>query len=116
MSPRPIYRWKSFWLGLFVLTFFGGPWDKPEVGVELGSLGERSFQVGRGPRETVWMVGRPLSTTLTSNSGTSVRTSTLCGVSYHPYAFPDSAAFVSFLALWAGWLGWRWRRMQQVAS
>jgi hypothetical protein len=26
MKPRPFYRWKSFWLGLFVLVFLGWAW------------------------------------------------------------------------------------------
>jgi hypothetical protein len=26
MTPRPIYRWKSFWLGVLVLGFLGWAW------------------------------------------------------------------------------------------
>jgi len=26
MSPRPLHRWKSFWLGLLVLIFLGWAW------------------------------------------------------------------------------------------
>ncbi|MCW1884978.1 hypothetical protein OKA04_09590 [Luteolibacter flavescens] len=26
MQPRPLHRWKSFWLGVFVLIFFGWAW------------------------------------------------------------------------------------------
>ena len=28
MFPRPLYRWKSFWLGLAVLAFLGWAWGK----------------------------------------------------------------------------------------
>ena len=28
MTPRPPYRWKSFWLGLFVLGFLSWAWTK----------------------------------------------------------------------------------------
>ena len=28
MKPRPFYRWKSFWLGLFVLMFLGAQWEE----------------------------------------------------------------------------------------
>jgi hypothetical protein len=26
MPPRPLYRWKSFWLGVFVVVFLGWAW------------------------------------------------------------------------------------------
>ena len=26
MTPRPIHRWPSFWLGVFILTFLGWAW------------------------------------------------------------------------------------------
>jgi len=28
MKPRPFYRWKSFWLGVFVLVFLGWSWAR----------------------------------------------------------------------------------------
>lgn len=28
MTPRPIYRWKSFWLGVCVLGFLGWAWER----------------------------------------------------------------------------------------
>ena len=27
MTPRPLYRWKSFWLGLLVMAFLGWAWS-----------------------------------------------------------------------------------------
>ncbi|RYD24970.1 MAG: hypothetical protein EOP87_25230 [Verrucomicrobiaceae bacterium] len=26
MKPRPVYRWKTFWLGIFILTYLGWAW------------------------------------------------------------------------------------------
>lgn len=28
MTPRPLYRWKSFWLGIVVLIFLGCGWGR----------------------------------------------------------------------------------------
>ncbi|MCW1926398.1 hypothetical protein OKA05_27855 [Luteolibacter arcticus] len=28
MTPRPIYRWKSFWLGIILLAFLGWAWGR----------------------------------------------------------------------------------------
>jgi hypothetical protein len=28
MTPRPIYRWKSFWLGILILGFLGWAWAR----------------------------------------------------------------------------------------
>lgn len=34
MPPRPIYRWKSFWLGIFILAFLGWGWIRATGHVE----------------------------------------------------------------------------------
>jgi hypothetical protein len=40
MTPRPIYRWKSFWLGLFVACFLAWAWrDSYRVGAGLSLEG-----------------------------------------------------------------------------
>jgi hypothetical protein len=31
MTPRPVYRWKSFWLGVWVLGFLGWAWERSNV-------------------------------------------------------------------------------------
>lgn len=28
MKPRPLYRWKSFWLGVLVIAFLGWAWKR----------------------------------------------------------------------------------------
>jgi hypothetical protein len=28
MTPRPLHRWKSFWLGVFILVFLGWAWAR----------------------------------------------------------------------------------------
>ena len=44
MTPRPLYRWKSFWLGILVLNFIGWGWVESMtyadgVGWSRGSFG-----------------------------------------------------------------------------
>jgi len=56
MTPRPLHRWKSFWLGILVLGFLGWAWvrsivyDDRIVWMEAGStdifaFGSRSGRV-----------------------------------------------------------------------
>jgi len=42
---RPLYRWKSFWLGLFVLVFFGWAWERSQRLADQASLSFPSTQV-----------------------------------------------------------------------
>lgn len=51
MTPRPLHRWKSFWLGVLVLTFLGWGWVRSMVHNEWvmygSSLGARWLSVGQ---------------------------------------------------------------------
>ena len=124
MSPRPPYRWKSFWLGLFVLGFLSwgwrdGLWNDTRVGYA-------------GP-VTAWMAGRiDGSTVLVAGTSKLVepspgwnfhrdtRRSTLSGWTHYwdassaadprYLAIPDFLIVVPGFAVWLTWIGWRmWR-------
>ena len=38
MTPRPLYRWRSFWLGVLVLAFLGWAWARARSHEDIVSL------------------------------------------------------------------------------
>ena len=45
MTPRPLYKWKTFWLGLLALIFLGWAWR----------MSKDRFTVYRGDTPIVWL-------------------------------------------------------------
>lgn len=51
IPERPIYRWKSFWLGILILSFLGWAWVKSMDETLIGTPSDRfamSFSTGNG--------------------------------------------------------------------
>ena len=46
MKPRPLYRWKSFWLGLIVLGFLGWAWVRSMTNLESLNWTGKEVSVG----------------------------------------------------------------------
>ncbi len=129
MSPRPLYRWKSFWFGIFVLICRGGggvrSWGAGDYLAIDGSFDEglRIDQSG-GCIAVIWIPDEPIF------SFPEVPLSKLFGkedVRWFPPAFEqgrpvDGWASVAvahwflillFLVAWGGWLAWRWRGVKR---
>lgn len=119
---RPLYRWKSFWLGLFVLVFVGWAY------VDSFRFHAMACQTAGGRTMVVY---RSYGVTRFGEGPTS-------GFSYNPEwdftyddrdsPFPnwvrkpdvplfevrDSLVFFSFLGLWGSGLTWRWRCLKRL--
>lgn len=134
MPPRPFHRWKSFWLGLLVLTFLGWAWVR-----SMHRIDDSTYKA---------------STSSTSWGACTGFGTVLLGWVHDPFA-PDGLRFSSsranvergstwfpeailleggsdegwqnlsiahwflislFLVLWAGFLVWRVRRMRRAGE
>ncbi|MEK7951680.1 hypothetical protein [Luteolibacter soli] len=137
MRPRPIYRWRSFWLGVLVLCFLGWAWARSmtrDEGVELWAvdargkwgLGEKlvtvkwcggNFSVSEedawpGPFDMVWF-SRPFR-----EDEAWRRSWAIVSKEYRDdwvkrtwwVAFPTWVPLGAQVMVWGGWLAWRWRR------
>ena len=121
MSPRPIYRWKSFWLGVWVLGFVGWAWwdsmhfqtmlTMDRWGMKLGVLrleGVTLFTHGVPVDEGFWHDPRPYPVAFVE-----ARLESMVGANSGLGKMSDVAVLLSCLALWGGWLVWHWKREQR---
>ena len=127
MKPRPIYRWKSFWLGLVVLVFMGWASWKSQRGDRLLKItGDQwGLQVGKYDGGTAfatglysefhgkWKIGYE-----TMRSGSALLHLEVLRDVARQYGVrfvtvPDQLLFFCFLGLWGGWLIWQWSREQK---
>jgi hypothetical protein len=129
MPPRPIYKWKSFWLGILVLLFFGWAWwdgyrhdDQLIISTnqrvcwffhEEGNTLIATFQHSARPEWKIYSQRKPRNPGDLSpreilkffeDSGISTPIS---------IEIPDPAIIITFLLPWLTFLAWRWRRMKQ---
>lgn len=123
MSPRPLYRWKSFWFGLLVSSFMGWAWLDSIRYVTTAINGPMTLVRNRAT--TYVMVDR-----FSWDPWTLVRvpddpSTTPVGPEWERYRrdaglpcvkVPDVAIFFPFLVGWIGWLGWRIRRHRAAAG
>ena len=132
MKPRPFYRRKSFWLGLFVLVFLGWAWWQSfhhcvRLNIPLGggkSVG-KALAGFRQDGETVFVkahrdASQLLSFRTTPRRGGSLGLKDYCATAdqlgFRWILIPDSLVFFPALALWLGWLFWHWKREQKKTS
>ena len=118
---RPLYRWKSFWLGLFVLVFLGWAYvdsfrfhamayryDGRQTVIIYRSFGGTRF--GEGPTR---MLGFHPDKWGFSYAECSVYPFYWGSRDVRSFEVPDAPVFSSFMGLWGGWLAWRWRRLKR---
>ena len=116
MPPRPLYRWKSFWLGVFMLGFLAWAWCDSfrfesqfwvaVVGkcVWLTRSGGQTFYVLEWNLPVAFDFGamrEPAALALGETSITGPR------IADAPFVGLSAFAWIAFLA-------WRWRRMRRA--
>ena len=121
MIPRPLYRWKSFWLGLFVLGFLAWAWRDSldrvtglgfQTPAGSGGLLQHSGEVcifrthvKRGWGWTIFNVPK------VENSP--VSRSTWERISALGIVLPHWSLMLAFSGGGGAFLLWRWRRLKQ---
>jgi hypothetical protein len=127
--PRPIYRWKSFWIGILVLGFIGWAWVRSMTWDE--NISGRSFgwvwEVFQDPGQ-FWMgcCADPflLRTVGFYSLERDPEMRTWFQPAYHRATSPYSSQFyyfgfahwyliLLFLIPWSGWLFFHWKREQK---
>ena len=125
MKPRPLIKWKSFWLGILVLGFLGWAWTGStshfqEAMVKWGPASGLCVGHGGGSVEILWNTNYfpPVSGSLGAFS------------SYGAYRWIGRLSFevdagmempywlliLLFLVPWVGFLAWRWRKVRRTAN
>jgi len=129
MNPRPFYRWKSFWLGVFVACFLmseylgnrgkvmiasfrgTGPGQVHVVRVKGSSFLMWGETIGIGNFVSDWMTFARFE-----ENGFDFEAhwqgKRVNGVRY--LKLPDAMVLLSYLALWGGWMAWRWQRGRKL--
>lgn len=127
MTPRPLHRWKAFWLGVLVLGFLGFAWL-----VSMDSLRGAGVQTASG-----WIVGAQFQGEVCLASkrdispwGGSAATTVIYAYGtggspeymvwwdeFTPYGLsvPHWLLVLAFLLPWTAFLAWRWRRIRRLA-
>jgi hypothetical protein len=122
MNPRPIHRWKSFWLGLFVVCFLAwGWWDStrfetwvlksgPSGASGLARVDGTTF-VFDGARNLFAYDGVLRYPIAKSARATEEDTFEIWCPRY--FKVRDIVVLFSFVVPWSAWLVWRWKREQR---
>lgn len=126
MSPRPLYRWKSFWFGLLTSVFMGwASWDSHNLWSScVYHTGKTDIAVARW-RSRTFLAVEPFVTTADgplfsrlnpSDFGQTTPDAFVRSSWGDAVVLPDAAVFFPFLLAWAGWLGWRIRRNKRLQA
>jgi hypothetical protein len=133
MKPRPIYRWKSFWLGILVLGFLGSAWA-----FSMGRSSGVSFMQGK--RETSlhqvdgavgissgvyfgkklkaewdgWHAGDVISEIPRFPSAVWRHTESFGSYSAVRYFAAHWFLMLLFLVPWSAFLAWRWNKQKKA--
>lgn len=138
MKPGPIHRWKSFWLGVFVLVFLGWSWvrsmDHPDI-VAFGSTASKEcWQVGSGAAAIHYYYTDLTNSEFYTGPDGWVFDSTAKRRQFNWYPAAIKARhstdlltvtrvevahwflMLLFFVPWASFIGWRWRRMNNLTK
>lgn len=129
MTPRPPYKWKSFWFGLLVLAFMGlACWDSQRwMRAVLFVSGKEGVTLVRDAGHTYAEWGRVPSHFpqgweffLRPASNEEVDWRQAAAIARQSgrrlIRVADAAIFFPFLFAWLAWLLWRWRRQKRLAG
>ncbi|MCW1885500.1 hypothetical protein OKA04_12240 [Luteolibacter flavescens] len=125
MQPRPLYHWKSFWLGLFVGLFLVWAWHDSltnAVGGCYGKPGGTGYMFTRKNGESFLSVVTPwfASGLIWNYAGAWDPRTDLRSMQEHGRVnfirIPDAVVGISFVWLWCELLGWRWRQERMRLS
>jgi hypothetical protein len=136
MLPRPLHRWKSFWLGVFVVVFLGWAWVRSMkyndgilygsiLGAEFLYLGQSrgdvgfAYGVGIGASPELYVVCIPNEMTLGGDVFKRWFPTAINWDGWKDWRWSISIAhwflILLFLISWTTWLVWRSRRMKRLA-
>lgn len=120
---RPLYRWKSFWLGLFVLVFLGWAWARSMHYKESVSFvdGGRGIVASHSPG-TIEVLSAEVDPFLPEgllSSKSPVKASrrdkvfpAAVSLDYYGAEVAHWVLIILFLVPWSGGLAWHWRRQR----
>ena len=123
MTPRPLYKWKSFWLGILVLVFSGWGWNRSnhhldqfgfraansawnvssrESTVSLSMMHPEGWGTSSKDRRPWW----PIEFVVIEGRGFTLR---ICHLAHW-------FLMLLFLLPWSVFLAWRWRRLRSLTK
>ena len=141
MTPRPVIRWKSFWLGILVLGFLGWAWVSTAEHFYLAQWNDAGMLVlVRSSRGTIGVAKftTPVGTALLPSGGARRFSASHGATATQDTRWPSAVDFkdpeisghynvtslsmaywfliLLFLAVWSSWLFFHWKREQKKAA
>jgi hypothetical protein len=132
---RPLYRWKSVWLGLFVLVFFGWAWARSMDRMDYVSWRQIFVKQAAGELTMIWYEGSDelewgsapipnlnwrnfdLPGTFSTNELYDYDSFSGARVDYgRDYIVSFWFLILFFAVPWSSWLAWRWRRLKRLQT
>ena len=120
MAPRPLIKWKSFWLGILVLGFLGWAWVRSMArydGLFWYSVGGTITGASNSGGLLHLVIETP-GARLPANPGINVVSRTLAARDWWPRAFQNTSVahwflMLLFLVPWISFLAWRVRKQRK---
>ena len=135
MTARRLLRWKSFWLGIFIVGFLGWAWVRsmghddgvriygPDTDRVSARVCDGAFSIHQWEGEMDYpsrQVGWYSEEYVKGDPGERRRWALLSkdaeSAEFWWIAFPMWVPVVSFMALWAAWLAWHGRRKKRMVE
>ena len=138
MTPRPIHRWPSFWLGIFILTFLSWAWVRSQshrdcvrynsghagtwYDIECSSgriwCGKTTDLIPRPPLTEFIFAENPDPHWFPPHFHHKTKTTRTPGgtIIHTDTSIAYWFLIVLFLVAWAAFLTWRWRRIQTLTK
>jgi hypothetical protein len=122
MSPRPIHRWKSFWLGLFAAGFLAWAWwdSHTHETIAYRAGWTRTTYLYRASGETTIAQGPSLLFDVSGKSWGYIHQELPLlppvwelSDDVRRITIADPLVFFTYLGLWSAWLAWHGRREQR---
>jgi hypothetical protein len=129
MTPRPLYRLKSFWFGVLVIAFLGWAWNwsryrSDQLTWRLNPASAVTLSQASGGVWLWWGDNWGPGDRIEYLNGDISKDSQLLNVAifrksrpgFWNYGVSHWFIILLFLVPWSGWLAWRWRRIRKFAA
>ena len=119
MRPRPLYKWKSFWLGILVLGFMGWAWARSTARMDGVSWGYND----KGDNMELWHAFGGIDFSMGNDPFDTGTVPGIGGYSYNLAVSPVPTGrlpiwflMLHFCLVWSAWLFFHWKREQRKFS
>jgi hypothetical protein len=127
MTPRPLYRWKSFWFGMLVIAFLGWAWAhsmRHSAVIYLWFPHKTGFCLLHGGELTIavmesqnreWSIYSHFDSPSQENPWFQPAVELVPFDEWKGLSLAHWFLILLFLVPWSGWLAWRWCKIKRLS-